>query len=348
MEKINVELFGESHAAKIGVKITGIPLGTEIDEAEIAALLERRRAVKAAYSTPRLEKDAYEFVSGVENGSVTGDVVAEIKNADTRSSDYPQYVPRPSHADYVSFVKDGLREITPGGGRFSGRMTAPLCIAGGIFKGMLKKKGIRVNAFVKSIGGIAGKGCLDGATEEEIVAAAKTPPYALTNGEQMLKAVEAARRDGDSLGGTVECAIAGMPVGIGDFYTSGIESAIAAEVFGVPAVKGIEFGLGFGFDKAFASEVNDAFRVENGKVITLTNFSGGINGGISNGMPIVFRAVLRPTPSIAKPQASVDLSSMENVTLKLKGRHDACIVPRAVAAIEAAAAIAVAKLTEGV
>ena len=178
--------------------------------------------------------------------------------------------------------------------------------------------------------------------------AKKTPPYAITNGEQMLLAVESARREGDSLGGSVECVITGMPVGVGDFYTAGIESAVAAEVFGVPAVKGIEFGLGFGFDSAFGSEVNDPFRIENGKVVTSTNFSGGINGGISNGMPVVFRAVLRPTPSISKAQQSVDLSAMQNVTLNLKGRHDACIVPRAAAAIEAAAAIAVAKLTEGI
>ena len=348
MGKISVELYGESHSAKIGVRIKGVAAGTYVDEEEISALLERRRAVKAAYSTPRLEKDGYEFVSGVENGSVTGDIVAEIPNLNTRSSDYPRYIPRPSHADYVSFVKDGLREITPGGGRFSGRMTAPLCIAGGIFKGILKTKGIRINAFVKSIGGIVGKGYFDGATEEEMALASKTPPYAITNGEQMLLAVESARREGDSLGGSVECVITGMPVGVGDFYTAGIESAVAAEVFGVPAVKGIEFGLGFGFDSAFGSEVNDPFRIENGKVVTSTNFSGGINGGISNGMPVVFRAVLRPTPSISKAQQSVDLSAMQNVTLNLKGRHDACIVPRAAAAIEAAAAIAVAKLTEGI
>ena len=348
MGKISVELYGESHAAKIGVRITGVPCGTAIDEAGIAELLGRRRAVKAAYSTPRMEKDAYEFVSGIENGIVTGDIVAEIKNADVRSSDYPRYVPRPAHADYASFVKDGLKEITPGGGRFSGRMTAPLCIAGGIFKGILGKKGIFVDAYVKSIGGIAGKGYFDGATREEMAFAKKTPPFAISNGEQMLRAVEAARREGDSLGGTVECVITGMPVGAGDFYTSGIESAIAYEVFGVPAVKGIEFGLGFGFDGAFGSEVNDPFRIENGKVVTATNNSGGINGGISNGMPVVFRAVLRPTPSISKPQQSFDLSTMENATLNLKGRHDACIVPRAAAAIEAAAAIAVAKLTEGI
>ena len=188
MGKISVELYGESHSAKIGVRIKGVAAGTYVDEEEISALLERRRAVKAAYSTPRLEKDGYEFVSGVENGSVTGDIVAEIPNLNTRSSDYPRYIPRPSHADYVSFVKDGLREITPGGGRFSGRMTAPLCIAGGIFKGILKTKGIRIDAFVKSIGGIVGKGYFDGATEEEMVLASKTPPYAITNGEQMLLA----------------------------------------------------------------------------------------------------------------------------------------------------------------
>ena len=345
MAEIKVSLYGGSHEKAIGVRISGVPSGTPIDEAAIAGLLDRRRAKKAAWSTPRSEADEYRFLSGVRDGVSTGEeIVAEIKNTDIRSGDYPVFVPRPSHADYAAFVKDGAKEIAPGGGRFSGRMTAPLCIAGGIAEGVLAAKGISVMAYVKEIGGIKGRGYSDGVTAEEILAAQKEPPYSVTNGETMLKAAEAARLQGDSVGGSVECMVTGLPVGIGDFYTAGIESAIACEVFGVPAVKAVEFGLGTGFSVGFGSELNDPFRFEDGKVVTLTNNSGGINGGISNGMPVTFRATLRPTPSISKPEQSVDLSTGENVVLNLKGRHDACIVPRAAAAVEAAAAIAIWKL----
>ena len=345
MESIKVSLYGGSHEKAVGVRMIGVPKGTSIDTAAIDSLLNRRRAKKAVWSTPRLEADEYTFLCGVRDGVATGEeIVAEIKNSNTKSGDYPKYIPRPSHADYAAYIKDGAREIAPGGGRFSGRLTAPLCIAGGIAKGILAEKGIRVLAYVKEIGGVAGKGYADGVTAEEIILAQDTPPYSVTDGEAMLKAAEAARLAGDSVGGAVECIVSGMPVGIGDFYTAGIESAIAYELFGVPAVKAVEFGLGTGFSKAFGSEVNDPFRFEGGKVITATNNSGGVNGGISNGMPITFRATLRPTPSISKPELSVDLSTGENVVLNLRGRHDACIVPRAAAAIEAAAAIAVWKL----
>lgn len=345
MGKIDVVLYGGSHESAVGVKISGVPQGTRIDTEAIGSLLDRRRAKKAAWSTSRIEADGYTFLSGVMNGIATGDeITAEIKNTNTKSGDYPEYVPRPSHADYAAAVKDGTGKIAPGGGRFSGRLTAPLCIAGGIAKGVLAEKGIQVLAYVKEIGGVKGKGYAEGVTVSEILRAQTVPPYALSNGEVMLKAAEAARLAGDSVGGAVECVITGMPVGIGDFYTAGMESAIAFEVFGVPAVKAVEFGLGTGFACGFGSELNDPFRFENGKVVTLTNNSGGINGGISNGMPVTFRATLRPTPSISKPELSVDLSSGENVVLELKGRHDACIVPRAAAAVEAAAAIAVWKL----
>lgn len=342
MAKITTALFGGSHLGTVGVRITGLPKGLEVDFKAIDRLLERRRARKAAWSTPRLEGDEYTFLSGVENGFTTGEeIVAEIRNLNTRSADYPRFVPRPSHADYAAFIKDG--KIEPGGGRFSGRLTAPLCVAGGLAEGILKKRGIEVLSYVKEINGIKGKGYPE-VTRDEIVNAENTPPYAVTNGDEMLKAMEEARRLGDSVGGSVESVITGLPAGIGDFYTAGIESAIAYEVFGVPAVKAVEFGLGSGFSKGYGSELNDPFRFEGGKVVTLTNNSGGINGGISNGMPITFRATLRPTPSIAKPELSVDLSSGENVILELKGRHDACIVPRAAAAVEAAAAIAILKL----
>ena len=346
MGKIEVSLYGASHAEAIGVRISGIEKGTPISTYDIDMLLKRRKAVKAPWSTPRIEADRYEFISGVEDGLATGAAIdARIRNTNTVSSDYPAFIPRPSHADYVSFVKDALDRITPGGGRFSGRLTAPLCIAGGIAKGILRKKGIEINAYVVNIGGVRGKGYYDGATPEEI-AADKEAPYAISEGEKMLELIAAARAAGDSVGGAVECVITGLGVGVGDFYTSGIESAVSYEVFGVPAVKAVEFGSGTAFADMHGSVANDPFRYENGKVVTETNNSGGINGGISNGMPVVFRATLRPTPSISKPQKSVDLSTHENVELALRGRHDACIVPRAAAAVEAAAAIAVLKLTE--
>lgn len=342
---LTVEVYGASHAVSTGVKITGIPLGTEIDRAAIDALLLRRRAVNAPWSTSRIEKDEYVFSGGVENGIANGGtIVAEIPNTNTRSSDYGEFrnVPRPSHADYAAMVKDGTREVAPGGGRFSGRMTAPLCIAGGIAEGMLVKKGVYVCAYVSSIGNVEGRSYKEGVpAREEVSDAQRFPLPALDKREEMLEEIIAAASAGDSVGGTVECAVYGLPAGIGDYMTDGMESAIAASVYGVPAVKGVEFGDGFSLSRMRGSEANDPFAYEDGKVVTLTNRSGGINGGITNGMPLTLRVAVRPTPSIAKEQRSVNVLTRENVILRIKGRHDACIVPRAVAAVESAVALAV-------
>ena len=344
-EVLNVEVYGASHASAIGVRLSGLPAGTEIDRAAIDALLARRRAVRAPWSTSRIEKDEYVFLEGV-NGCVTdgGTGLAEIKNTDTRSSDYGEFrhVPRPSHADYAAMVKDGIDEVTPGGGRFSGRLTAPLCIAGGIAEGILLKKGVYVCAYVSSIGNVEGRSYKDGVpAREEASRATSDPLPALDKREEMLAEILAAASSGDSVGGTVECVVYGLKAGIGDYMTYGMESAIAASVYGVPAVKGVEFGDGFSLTRMRGSEANDPFAYEDGKIVTLTNRSGGINGGITNGMPLTLRVAIRPTPSIAKKQHSVNVLTRENVILEIKGRHDACIVPRAAAAVESAVALAV-------
>lgn len=342
---LDVEVYGASHAKAIGVKIKGIPAGIVIDGDAIDGLLSRRRAVRAPWSTPRIEKDEYLFTSGVRDGVTDGDTIeAEIFNTDVRSGDYGEFmnVPRPSHADYAAMVKDGTTEVAPGGGRFSGRLTAPLCIAGGIAEGILKEKGIFVCAYVSSVGKADGRSYKDGVpSKEEVLEAQRMPLPAITGREEMLEEIMRAASSGDSVGGTVECVVYGLPAGIGDSMTDGMESAIAASVYGVPAVKGVEFGDGFSLSRMRGSEANDPFAYENGKVVTLTNRSGGINGGITNGMPLTLRVALRPTPSIAKEQRSVNVLTGENVILKIKGRHDACIVPRAAAAVESAVALAV-------
>ena len=340
----NVEIYGASHEERVGVKISGLPVGTPINEESIKDLLARRGASSSPWSTPRIEKDEVEFLSGVNAGVVNGEIHAIIRNLNTRKQDYSSLnvVPRPSHADYVSYVKYG--EIFTGGGKWSGRLTAPLCIAGAIAKDVLKEKGIEVLAYVSSIGNVEGKSYKTSEISiEEIKECHKGGLPTLANESLMVSEVLNAKKDGDSVGGTIECIVYGLPVGLGNSLTDGMESAIAYEVYGVPGVKGVEFGDGFSLSQMRGSEANDGFNVKDGKVVTTTNRSGGINGGITNGMPLTLRVAMRPTPSIAKEQASVNLVNMEPTTAKVTGRHDSCIVPRAVAGIESAVAIAVLK-----
>lgn len=342
MKNLKVEIYGESHAEKIGVIIGGIPNGTSIDLNKIEEMLSRRGATRTPWSTPRLEKDEVVFIRGLEGGLVSGEIEAVIYNKNTRPQDYSnvKVVPRPSHADYVSYVKYGL--IPSGGGKWSGRMTAPLCIAGAIAKDLLEREGVRMGAYISSIGSINGKSYKTSQVDvDEIDKCHKEVLPTLSSSEEMVKEVMNAKENGDSVGGTVECLIEGLPVGLGDNLFEGMESAISLLVFGVPGVKGIEFGSGFDLAKMRGSEANDAFGVKGGNVITLSNNSGGINGGLTNGMPLTLRVALRPTPSIAKEQKSVNLVTMQEEKITVKGRHDACIVPRAVAAIESAVAIAV-------
>ena len=318
-ENFRISIFGESHAAAIGVTMEGLPAGSPIDSGTLQAFLERRAPGRDAFSTSRREADAPEFLCGVKNGVATGaPITAIIRNADTRSNDYANLanVPRPGHADYPAEVKFGGFQDRAGGGHFSGRLTAPLCIAGGIVLQQLERLGVSVSARAIRIGG-------------------ETEP------ERMEAAIAAAREAGDSVGGIVEAEIRGLPAGIGDPMFGGLENRIAQIVFGIPAVKGIEFGEGFAVADLKGSENNDPYGVVDGKVAPLTNHAGGILGGISTGAPVVFRVAFKPTPSIAKEQDSVDLGKMELAKLVVKGRHDPCVVLRAIPCVEAAAAIAV-------
>lgn len=338
-ENLRIHIFGESHGPAVGVTVEGIPAGEAVDLAELQRFLDRRAPGRNAWSTPRKEADVPEFLSGLREGKTCGTpLTAILKSANTRSGDYDALrdVPRPGHADYTAWVKYGESRDSRGGGHFSGRLTAPLCVAGGICLQLLAREGITIISRVAAIGGVRDEGELTASTAEKAF-----PTVSDSAGEAMRFAIAAARAEGDSLGGVIECAVLGLPAGLGDPMFDGMENRIAAAVFGVPAVKGIEFGAGFAAAGLRGSENNDAFSVENGRIITESNHCGGILGGITDGMPLTFRAAVKPTPSIARPQQSVDFNTGEIVPLTVTGRHDPCIVPRAVPCLEAAAAIAV-------
>lgn len=280
-----------------------------------------------------------EFLCGVKDGVTCGTpITAIIRNTDTRSKDYSnlKVLPRPGHADYTAEIKYGGNQDYAGGGHFSGRLTAPLCIAGAIAIQQLEKQGITVIARIASIKDVEDVGELTVSTADK-----EFPTVSDEQGSKMQDCIASAKQNGDSVGGIVECKILGLPIGLGDPMFDGMENRIAGIVFGIPAVKGIEFGAGFEASRLFGSQNNDKYAVENGKIVTLTNNCGGILGGITNGMPLSFRAAFKPTPSIAKPQQSVNLGTLQAEELIINGRHDPCIVPRAMPCIEAAAAIAV-------
>ena len=328
-EKIYIEIYGESHAERVGVKIEGLPAGKRIDLQKLQQFLERRAPGRNAWSTQRKEPDVPVFLSGVrqKGAAVETDgtiLEAVIENTDVRPDDYENTatVPRPGHVDYPAWVKYG--RIASGGGAFSARMTAPLCVAGRIFLQWLEETGVKINARIASIGGIENAG-------------AEFP-------EAMKDLIARTKEAGDSIGGIIECEITGLPAGVGSPLFGNIESRICQAVFAVPAVKGIEFGEGFAAANMKGSENNDPYCIEDGQVRTKTNHHGGILGGLSSGMPIVFRTAMKPTPSIALEQDSVDLKQMTETKLQVKGRHDPCIVPRALPCIEAAAAIAIGDL----
>ena len=338
-ENLRIHIFGESHGSAVGVTMEGIPAGEAVDLDGLQKFLDRRAPGRNPWSTPRKEADIPEFLSGLREGKTCGTpVTAILRSANTRSGDYDALrdVPRPGHADYTAWVKYGESRDSRGGGHFSGRLTAPLCVAGGICLQLLARQGIEVVSRIAAIGGVRDEGELTAST------AAKTfPTVSDARGEAMRAAIGEARLAGDSLGGVIECAVLGLPAGLGDPMFDGMENRIASAVFAVPAVKGIEFGAGFAAAGLRGSENNDPFSVENGRIITTSNHCGGILGGITDGMPLTFRAAVKPTPSIARPQQSVNLKTGKIVPLTVTGRHDPCIVPRAVPCIEAAAAIAV-------
>lgn len=344
-KKLKIEVFGGSHSPEIGVNISGLK-GEKFSKEQLSAFLDRRKAKKAAYSTKRLEDDAVIFETGVLDEEIIGDVRAVIKNTKQRSSDYEKTVkiPRPAHADFVAFSKYGDTFDYRGGGKFSGRLTAPMCIAGGIAKQILDKKGIKINAFISKIGTINGKTYddIDQQSFDESQIDKEFPVVLGSYKEKMLEQIESARMDLDSVGGVIDCVITGVPIGAGEYMFDSVEGVISTLAFAVPAVKGIEFGRGFELSSMRGSQANDAFYMDkDGCVRTKTNNNGGINGGMANGMPITFRVVIKPTPSIGKEQDSVNMDTKENVKLKIEGRHDSCIVPRAVPVIEAIAALAV-------
>ena len=360
-DNLKLTIFGASHDPEIGMTLEGVPANETIDADELQRFLSRRAPGRNAYSTSRHEADIPEFRSGLADGVTDGKpITAVIRNTNAHSKDYDElkYIPRPGHADYTAAVKYFGTLNMAGGGPFSGRMTAPLCIAGGIAKQLLEKQGITITARIKSIAGIEDGGsfedCLGGrinTAETDTMAAAERLETPLSEkdfpvlddkqGEKMKEAILNAKAEGDSAGGIVECAVFGLPAGLGGPLFDGMEGRIAKWVFGIPAVKGIEFGAGFRAAALKGSENNDPFTVSNGTVRTKTNHAGGILGGITDGMPLVFRAAFKPTPSIGKVQQSVDLRTLEETVLEVQGRHDPCIVPRAVPVVEAAAALAV-------
>ena len=338
-ENLRLTVFGQSHSPAIGVTVEGLPAGFPIDMAALQAFLDRRAPGRDKNSTSRREADAPEFLSGL-TGNVTcgAPLTAIIRNTNTRSGDYDElrYKPRPGHADYTGYVKYGESRDYAGGGHFSGRLTAPLCIAGGICLQLLAREGITVRARIRSVADVE-----DDAPFTESVSHKPFPTVSDAAGDRMQQRIAEAKAVGDSVGGVVECVVDGVPAGLGDPMFDGMENRIASAVFGIPAVRGVEFGLGFAASKLRGSQHNDPFRMVDGKVVTATNRCGGILGGITTGMPIVVRAAFKPTPSIAMEQQTVDLRTMENTTLTVHGRHDPCIVHRAVPCVEAAVAIAV-------
>ena len=338
-ENLHLTLFGQSHSPAIGMTLEGIPAGEQIDFEALQRFMERRAPGRNAYSTARKEADAPEFLSGLRGDTTCGvPLTAIIRNGDTRSKDYAPFsaVPRPGHADYTANVKYFGHQDYAGGGHFSGRLTAPLCIAGGVCLQILQRHGIEVISRIKAIGDVEDPSPLTASTAEKAF-----PTVDEAAGEAMQAAIAQAKAQGDSLGGVIECAVLGLPAGLGDPMFGGMENRIAGIVFGIPAVKGIEFGAGFEAARLRGSQNNDSYTVKDGRVETRSNHCGGILGGITNGMPLVFRAAIKPTPSIAMEQDSVNLETLEEEKLRVGGRHDPCIVPRAVPVIEAAAAIAV-------
>ena len=340
---LRLSIFGQSHSAAIGMSLDGLPAGEAINLDALQAFLDRRAPGRNAWSTARKESDVPEFLSGLVDGVTCGAPLSAIlRNADTRSRDYDPLrdLPRPSHADYTAQVKYRGHQDVAGGGHFSGRLTAPLCVAGGVCLQLLAHRGIHIGAKIVRIGGVTAPGFDPvGVTAADLAAAsaAAFPPEAAA---AMEAEIAAARAAGDSVGGVVECAAVGLPAGLGDPMFDGLENRIAAVVYGIPAVRGIEFGAGFAAAAMRGSEHNDPFTCREGQVVTETNRHGGVLGGISSGMPLLFRVAFKPTPSIAQPQQSVSLARGETAELTIQGRHDPCIVPRAVPVVEAAAALA--------
>lgn len=349
--KVKISIFGESHGKGIGVVVDNLPAGEKIDMEQVLMHMGRRAPGKDKTATPRLEKDLPQILSGMLNDTTTGTpMCAVIENTNTRSGDYGNLLtaPRPGHGDYPGFIRyNGFNDIR-GGGHFSGRLTAPIVFAGSVCRQILEKKGIKIASHIQSVGKVCDsrfnplnvdEGLIDSLNKQSF------PVIDPSSEPKMREYIENARMSQDSTGGVIECVATGVPAGIGSPMFGGVENLISSIMFGIPAVKGIEFGAGFAITEMLGSQANDQYAYdENGRVVTLSNNNGGITGGITNGMPILFRIAVKPTPSISKPQQTVDLTKHENTELVIHGRHDPCIVPRATVVAESALAIALINL----
>lgn len=346
-KNLKITIYGGSHDERIGIIAEGMPKGFEVDTEALLGFMKRRAPGQNAHSTARREADEPVFLSGVSDGTLNGDTLhAVIYNTNQRSQDYSDlaFIPRPSHADFAARMKYGESVDLRGGGHFSGRLTAPMCVVGGICKQYLASRGIYVGAHVYCVGNEYDTPYdMVGLDKETLLSAGASdfPTIDEHAGERMRNIIEEARAEGDSVGGIVECAAIGLPAGLGEHMFDGVEGRISSIVFGIPAVKGIEFGNGFECAHIRGSENNDPFRTDGQRIFTSTNNAGGILGGMTSGMPLIFRAAMKPTPSIFKEQDSVDMISMTNQRFSIKGRHDPCVVIRAVPVFEAAMAIAI-------
>lgn len=345
-EKLKITVFGQSHSEAIGVVIDGIPAGKKLDLEKIKQFMARRSPADKSYATKRSEADEFVIVSGLLDGVTCGaPLCAMIKNTDAKSADYSRIraVPRPSHADFTAFMKhNGFNDVR-GGGNFSGRMTAPVCFAGAVAMQLLEEQNIYIGAHIEYLSDTCDSKFDAVKVTAEELNSVKEKDFPVIKDKVkalMLEEIEEAAKDGDSVGGCIECAVVGLPVGIGEPIFNGLESEISRAVFSVPAVKGIEFGRTLDH----GSENNDPFTVIDGQIKTETNNHGGILGGLSSGMPLIFHVTIKPTPSIGKPQKTVNLETVKPTKLEIGGRHDPCIVPRAVPCIEAAAALAIINL----
>ena len=341
---LKIGVFGQSHGKAIGVTVHGLPAGETVDLEELQRFMDRRAPGRNAQSTARKEADRPVFLSGLaENITCGAPLCAMIENGDHHSSDYAELAdkPRPAHADYTAWVKWNGTADMRGGGHFSGRLTAPLCIAGGIAKQILARRGIHVGAHLLAVGSAREERFPLRPTRElfDSIAAKEFPVVNDAAGEEMKAVIAEARSRGDSIGGCIECAVTGLPAGLGSPMFDGVENRLAQALFGIPAVKGVDFGAGFDVVERRGSENNDPFVLEDGRIVTASNHAGGILGGITNGMPVTMRVAFKPTPSISLPQQTVSLSRMEPAELVIRGRHDPCVAHRAVPVVEAVAAI---------
>ena len=347
---ISVTVFGESHGTSIGVVIDGLPPGLNVDSEYISQLLALRRP-EGNISTQRQEKDEFEIQSGVFEGKTTGTPVCIIiPNNDTKSKDYSdtRYLARPSHADYTAHCKYHGYEDYRGGGHFSGRITAALVAAGAILLPALNKKGIKIGTHIKKCAGISDSDFSENIENETDVLYSKK--FAVLDdiaGERMKDAIIAAKKEGNSVGGVLETAVIGLPCGLGEPMFDSVESLLSHALFSIPGIKGVEFGAGFAIADMSGKEANDCFYASDGKIYTKTNNSGGINGGITNGMPIIFRCAVRPTPTLGLAQDTVNLENKENTVLSSKGRHDPCIVHRARIVVDCVTALTICDILAG-